>query len=85
MGNDGKQKYATQYYSLDAILSVGYRVNSKNSVVKESLTAVAKFATTQKEGDRIRKVFKEDELLKELVWAKFAYTAPQVASLTALL
>ena len=30
MGNDGKQKYATQFYNLDAILSVGYRVNSQN-------------------------------------------------------
>src|ERR1700742_5008421 len=27
--NDGK-RYKTQYYNLDAILSVGYRVNSKN-------------------------------------------------------
>ena len=31
MGNDGKQKYATQFYNLDAILSVGYRVNSRNA------------------------------------------------------
>lgn len=31
MGNDGKQKYTTKYYNLDAILSVGYRVNSKNA------------------------------------------------------
>ena len=29
MGNDGKQIYTTKYYNLDAILSVGYRVNSK--------------------------------------------------------
>ncbi|MDR0832751.1 MAG: virulence RhuM family protein [Candidatus Symbiothrix sp.] len=28
MGNDGKQAYQTKYYNLDAILSVGYRVNS---------------------------------------------------------
>ena len=33
MGNDGKQKYVTQYYNLDAILSVGYRVNSKNATL----------------------------------------------------
>ncbi len=32
MGNDGKQRYVTKYYNLDAILSVGYRVNSKNAV-----------------------------------------------------
>ena len=27
MGNDGRQIYNTKYYNLDAILSVGYRVN----------------------------------------------------------
>ena len=31
MGNDGKQLYQTAYYNLDVILSVGYRVNSKNA------------------------------------------------------
>ena len=31
MGNEGKQTYTTKYYNLDAILSVGYRVNSKNT------------------------------------------------------
>ena len=31
MGNDGKQHYTTAYYNLDAILSVGYRVNSVNA------------------------------------------------------
>ena len=31
MGNDAKQKYQTKYYNLDIILSVGYRVNSKNA------------------------------------------------------
>ena len=31
MGNEGKQVYNTKYYNLDAILSVGYRVNSKNA------------------------------------------------------
>ena len=31
MGNDGKQRYATTYYNLDAIISVGYRVNSINA------------------------------------------------------
>ena len=29
MGNDGKQTYRTMFYNLDAILSVGYRVNSR--------------------------------------------------------
>ena len=31
VGNDDKQLYRTKYYSLDAILSVGYRVNSINA------------------------------------------------------
>ena len=31
MGNDGKQRYATAFYNLDAIISVGYRVNSINA------------------------------------------------------
>lgn len=31
MGNRGKQNYKTRFYNLDAILSVGYRVNSKNA------------------------------------------------------
>lgn len=33
VGNEGKQKYTTQYYNLDAILSVGYRVNSRNATL----------------------------------------------------
>ena len=33
MGNDGKQRYATTYYNLDVIISVGYRVNSINATV----------------------------------------------------
>ena len=31
VGKSGIQKYQTQYYNLDVILSVGYRVNSKNA------------------------------------------------------
>ena len=31
MGAEGTQRYKTQYYNLDAILSVGYRVNSINA------------------------------------------------------
>lgn len=31
LGNDSKQRYETAYYNLDAILSVGYRVNSINA------------------------------------------------------
>ncbi|GHT73992.1 DNA-binding protein [Bacteroidia bacterium] len=33
MGNDGKQQYQTKFYNLDAILSVGYRVNSMNATL----------------------------------------------------
>lgn len=33
MGNDDKQRYTTKYYNLDAILSIGYRVNSKNATL----------------------------------------------------
>lgn len=33
MGNDGSRLYSTKYYNLDAILSVGYRVNSKNATL----------------------------------------------------
>ncbi len=40
MGNDGKQRYSTTYYNLDAIISVGYRVNSMNA------TAFRRWATS---------------------------------------
>ena len=33
MGNDGKQSYRTMFYNLDAILAVGYRVNSRNATL----------------------------------------------------
>lgn len=33
MGNAGNQRYATKFYNLDAILSVGYRVNSRNATL----------------------------------------------------
>ena len=33
MGHDSKQSYHTKYYNLDAILSVGYRVNSRNATL----------------------------------------------------
>ncbi len=40
MGNDGRQRYSTTYYNLDAIISVGYRVNSVNA------TAFRRWATS---------------------------------------
>ena len=33
MGHEGKQSYRTKFYNLDAILSVGYRVNSRNATL----------------------------------------------------
>ena len=33
MGNNGKQSYRTMFYNLDAILSVGYRINSHNATL----------------------------------------------------
>ena len=33
MGNDGKQSYRTMFYNLDAILAVGYRVNSRTATL----------------------------------------------------
>lgn len=33
VGNDGRQTYQTKFYNLDAILSVGYRVNSHNATM----------------------------------------------------
>ena len=32
MGNDGAQTYNVKYFNLDVILSVGYRVNSRNAI-----------------------------------------------------
>mgnify|MGYP003377735024 FL=1 len=46
MGNNGKQQYFTNYYNLDMIISVGFRINSKpaikfrtwaNKIIKEYL------------------------------------------------
>jgi hypothetical protein len=31
IGNGSKQRYRSKFYNLDVILSVGYRVNSKNA------------------------------------------------------
>ena len=32
MGNDGKRLYTTKFYNLDAIISVGFRVNTKRGI-----------------------------------------------------
>lgn len=32
MGNDNKQQYSTNYYNLDMIISIGFRVNSKPAI-----------------------------------------------------
>lgn len=32
MGNNGKQSYNTNYYNLNMIVSIGFRVNSKTAI-----------------------------------------------------
>ena len=46
MGNDGKQRYATTYYNLDAIISVGYRIVSMRqlSVVGQQIFCANTFS-----------------------------------------
>ena len=39
MGNEWRQIYQTKYYNLDAILSVGYRVNSVKATHKWSIAS----------------------------------------------
>lgn len=55
--SDGK-KYNTKFYSLDAIISVGYRVNSKNA------THFRIWATKQLKELIIKGFVLDDELLK---------------------
>jgi hypothetical protein len=73
MGNDGKQRYQTKYYNLDAILSVGYRVNSKNAtqfriwankVLKEYL--LKGYAVNQRFERLEHKVGEHDQYIKIL-------------------
>ena len=69
MGNEGKQTYSTKYYNLDAILSVGYRVNSKNAtrfrqwankVLKSFL--VKGYAVNQRiHSEQIAELFQKDQ------------------------
>ena len=59
MGNDGKQRYTTKYYNLDAILSIGYRVNSKNA------TLFRKWANSVLK-DYLLKVYSINKRLSEL-------------------
>ena len=73
IGNEGKQIYATQYYNLDAILSVGYRVNSKKcntfqTLGKQNIERIPiKRLFCQSPPDRTRthrsRAFKENRLL----------------------
>ena len=77
MGNDGKQSYRTMFYNLDAILSVGYRVNSRNAtlfrrwatqVLKAYLLKgyVVNTRLTQLEDKVDRRLAKHDERLATL-------------------
>ena len=74
MGADDKRLYKTVYYNLDAILSVGYRVNSKNatqfriwanSILKEYLM---KGYVLNSRIDRIeKKIFEHDQKFDLLI------------------
>ena len=72
MGNDGKQLYRTKFYNLDAILSIGYRVNSKNatkfrqwanSVLKEHL--LRGYTTNQRIANLENTVEQQQHILKQ--------------------
>jgi hypothetical protein len=67
MGNDGKQTYQTKYYNLDAILSVGYRVNSKNA------TQFRIWATARLKEYIIKGFTMDDERLKKLGGGTYWY------------
>ncbi|MDR3199322.1 MAG: virulence protein RhuM/Fic/DOC family protein [Planctomycetaceae bacterium] len=74
-GNDNLQHYKTKYYNLDAILSVGYRVNSKNAtqfriwanrVLKDYL--INGFAVNQKiKSDQLNDLKKTVKLLSNVI------------------
>jgi hypothetical protein len=74
MGSDGKQRYHTKFYNLDAILSVGYRVNSVNatlfrkwasSVLKEYL--MKGYAVNQRIDCLERKIVEHDQKFDLLI------------------
>lgn len=74
VGNDDKQIYRTTFYNLDVVLSVGYRVNTKNatqfriwanSILKEYLM---KGYVLNQRMDRIeRKMFEHDQKFDLLI------------------
>lgn len=74
VGNDEKQIYRTKFYNLDVVLSVGYRVNTKNatqfriwanSILKEYLM---KGYVLNQRMDRIeRKMFEHDQKFDLLI------------------
>jgi len=60
VGNTGKQTYRTKYYNLDVIISVGYRVNSKNA------TRFRQWATERLKEYIIKGFTLDDDRLKQL-------------------
>ena len=85
MGNDGKQLYTTKYYNLDAIISVGFRVNTKkgiefrqwaNGVLKQYL--LKGYAVNQR-------MFDIEQSLKDAGKKLFAYIKLQETPATELL
>jgi hypothetical protein len=74
VGNNDKQIYQTKFYNLDAILSVGYRVNSiyatrfrrwANKILKEYL--FRGYVVNQRIGALERKVFEHDQKFDLLI------------------
>jgi hypothetical protein len=72
MGNNSKQRYYTKFYNLDAILSVGYRVNSinatlfrkwANSVLKDYL--LRGYAVNQRFDQINNRLFQHEQKLLE--------------------
>ena len=68
MGNEGKQAYQTKFYNLDAILSVGYRVNSRNATAfRQWANKVLKEYLVKGYALRTNMQLKQYEELKQLV------------------
>ena len=74
VGNEGKQIYQTKYYNLDAILSVGYRVNSQHATLfRRWATQVLKdymlkgYAVNQRIDRLERKIVEHDQKFDLLI------------------
>jgi len=69
MGNDGNQSYRTTFYNLDAILSVGYRVNSRYATLfRRWATQVLKSYLLKGYALNARLNQLEDKMDRRLAW-----------------